>query len=125
MSADRTLMSVIRTSLSLIGFGFTIFQFFPKDARSGGAEEQRSTASLRRSVGMTRSGDARHWQEALLSGASDTLPNVRVAPTYTWALMYKSGTTGKPKGAVRNHQGRLLYIVTQVIVPSSRQPCCI
>ena len=30
MSADRTLMSVIRTSLSLIGFGFTIFQFFRK-----------------------------------------------------------------------------------------------
>jgi putative membrane protein len=28
MSADRTLMSVVRTSLSLIGFGFTIFQFF-------------------------------------------------------------------------------------------------
>lgn len=28
MSADRTLMSVIRTSLSLIGFGFTIYQFF-------------------------------------------------------------------------------------------------
>src|SRR6185436_8510163 len=25
---DRTLMSVIRTSLSLISFGFTIFQFF-------------------------------------------------------------------------------------------------
>ena len=30
MSADRTLMSVMRTSLSLIGFGFTIFQFFQK-----------------------------------------------------------------------------------------------
>jgi len=30
MSADRTLMSVMRTSLSLIGFGFTIFQFFEK-----------------------------------------------------------------------------------------------
>jgi inner membrane protein YidH len=28
--ADRTLMSVIRTSLSLIGFGFTIFQVFQK-----------------------------------------------------------------------------------------------
>lgn len=28
LSADRTLMSVIRTSLSLIGFGFTIFQAF-------------------------------------------------------------------------------------------------
>ena len=30
MSADRTLMSVVRTSLSLISFGFTIFQFFSK-----------------------------------------------------------------------------------------------
>ena len=30
MSADRTLMSVIRTSLSLISFGFTIFQVFEK-----------------------------------------------------------------------------------------------
>jgi putative membrane protein len=28
MSADRTLMSIIRTALSMIGFGFTIFQFF-------------------------------------------------------------------------------------------------
>ncbi len=30
MSADRTLMSVIRTSVSLISFGFTIYQFFEK-----------------------------------------------------------------------------------------------
>jgi len=30
MSADRTLMSVIRTSLSLISFGFTIYQFLTK-----------------------------------------------------------------------------------------------
>jgi putative membrane protein len=30
LSADRTLMSVIRTSLSLIGFGFTIYQTFQK-----------------------------------------------------------------------------------------------
>jgi len=30
MSAGRTLMSVIRTSLSLIGFGFTIYQVFEK-----------------------------------------------------------------------------------------------
>ena len=30
MSADRTLMSVMRTSLSLISFGFTIFQIFEK-----------------------------------------------------------------------------------------------
>jgi putative membrane protein len=36
MSADRTLMSVIRTSLSLISFGFTIYQVFEK-ARDAGA----------------------------------------------------------------------------------------
>jgi putative membrane protein len=30
LSVDRTLMSVIRTSLSLIGFGFTIYQIFQK-----------------------------------------------------------------------------------------------
>ena len=30
MGADRTLMAVIRTSLSLISFGFTIFQIFKK-----------------------------------------------------------------------------------------------
>ena len=30
LAADSTLMSVIRTSLSLIGFGFTIYQVFQK-----------------------------------------------------------------------------------------------
>jgi uncharacterized membrane protein YidH (DUF202 family) len=41
MSADRTLMSVIRTSLALISFGFTIYQFFrqiaPDSDRAAGA----------------------------------------------------------------------------------------
>lgn len=48
LSADRTLMSIIRTSLSLIGFGFTIHKFFEhleeqgvlrpaKDSRAFGA----------------------------------------------------------------------------------------
>ena len=30
LAEDRTLMAVIRTSLSLIGFGFTIYQFFQR-----------------------------------------------------------------------------------------------
>ena len=28
MASDRTLMAMVRSSLALIGFGFTIFQFF-------------------------------------------------------------------------------------------------
>jgi putative membrane protein len=35
VSADRTLMSVIRTSLSLTGFGFTLYQIFKKLHEAG------------------------------------------------------------------------------------------
>jgi putative membrane protein len=34
MAADRTMMAIVRTSLSLIGFGFTIYTFFT-NFRSG------------------------------------------------------------------------------------------
>jgi putative membrane protein len=49
LSADRTLMSVIRTSLSLIGFGFTIFQFFEKLRDAG---TLKTAAGAPRSFGM-------------------------------------------------------------------------
>jgi fatty-acyl-CoA synthase len=55
------------------------------------------------------------WQsyEALLGRASPSPPSVKVAPADTWALMYTSGTTGRPKGAIRNHAGSaLLSLVT-------------
>ena len=51
--------------------------------------------------------------EALIAGASDNEPSSTVKPSDTWALMYTSGTTGKPKGAIRNHQGSaLISLVT-------------
>jgi fatty-acyl-CoA synthase len=51
--------------------------------------------------------------ETLIAGASDSEPSSTVKPTDTWALMYTSGTTGKPKGAIRNHQGSaLIALVT-------------
>jgi acyl-CoA synthetase (AMP-forming)/AMP-acid ligase II len=51
--------------------------------------------------------------EALLAGASDKEPGIAVKPTDIWALMYTSGTTGKPKGAVRNHEGiALMSLIT-------------
>jgi fatty-acyl-CoA synthase len=67
--------------------------------------------------GWIRIGDSPRtgWNgyEALIERAADTEPNQAVEPTDTWALMYTSGTTGKPKGAIRNHQGSaLISLVT-------------
>ena len=69
--------------------------------------------------GWIRMGDATPagWTayEALIAGAPDREPKIAVAPADTWALMYTSGTTGRPKGAVRNHQGSaLISLVTAV-----------
>ena len=46
--------------------------------------------------------------EALIAAASDREPEVRVAPEDPWMFMYTSGTTGKPKGAIRSHAGSRL-----------------
>ena len=46
--------------------------------------------------------------EGLIGRASASEPGVTVRPEETWALMYTSGTTGKPKGAIRSHAGSAL-----------------
>jgi fatty-acyl-CoA synthase len=46
--------------------------------------------------------------EKLIRAGSTVAPTVTVLPTDTCALMYTSGTTGKPKGVIRNHQGSTL-----------------
>jgi fatty-acyl-CoA synthase len=51
--------------------------------------------------------------EALVARASAREPSVQVLPEDTWAFMYTSGTTGKPKGAIRSHESlALLAIIT-------------
>lgn len=57
------------------------------------------------------------WQayEELIVMASGRMSDVVVADVDPWALMYTSGTTGKPKGVVRSHRGMtLLSLATQV-----------
>jgi len=45
-----------------------------------------------------------HGYEDLIAAASDCEPAMNVAPDDPWCLMYTSGTTGDPKGAIRSHR---------------------
>jgi fatty-acyl-CoA synthase len=64
--------------------------------------------------GERRQAGYRHYED-LIAHASDAAPPAHVASDDPWALMYTSGTTGKPKGAIRSHRGgALLSLVTEV-----------
>ena len=53
--------------------------------------------------------------EALIDAASEAAPAVEVRPADMSALMYTSGTTGKPKGAMRSHEGSALIALATAL----------
>jgi acyl-CoA synthetase (AMP-forming)/AMP-acid ligase II len=53
--------------------------------------------------------------EALLLAAAVTEPSVAVAPDDPWAFMYTSGTTGKPKGAIRSHASMARLVLATAV----------
>jgi acyl-CoA synthetase (AMP-forming)/AMP-acid ligase II len=53
--------------------------------------------------------------EDLLAAARDTEPEIDVRPDDPWTLMYTSGTTGLPKGALRAHRaGAMIALITGI-----------
>ncbi|MFO1272714.1 MAG: AMP-binding protein [Rubrivivax sp.] len=53
--------------------------------------------------------------EALIGAAPEAAPAVEVRPADMSALMYTSGTTGKPKGAMRSHEGSTLIALATAL----------
>ena len=53
--------------------------------------------------------------EALITAASPCAPQVSTRPEDPFALMYTSGTTGRPKGAIRNHEGNALLALATAL----------
>jgi acyl-CoA synthetase (AMP-forming)/AMP-acid ligase II len=80
---------------------------------------QRATLPLRPSgyvqIGGERLQPGFRDYEDLLSFGSPRRPRTKVRPEDTWTLMYTSGTTGKPKGAIRSHLSYALFYLLNAI----------
>ena len=60
--------------------------------------------------------------EDLIAAASDREPPDHARPEDPWTLMYTSGTTGNPKGAIRGHRGMsMLALMTEVELSLQRR----
>jgi fatty-acyl-CoA synthase len=83
------------------------------------AEEARESLSVPAGcfIRFGGTGASAGWRsyEDLLAAASDSEPGVPVATDDPWTLMYTSGTTGNPKGVIRNHRvNAMLALVTEI-----------
>ncbi|MGI9333785.1 MAG: AMP-binding protein, partial [Gammaproteobacteria bacterium] len=79
-------------------------------------ESVRNTISLPEKRFVVLGATPAGWRnyEALLGAGAETEPAASVSADDPWCLMYTSGTTGKPKGAIRSHRGMaMLALMTQ------------
>lgn len=90
-----------------------------QDELAGVVEEVRNDLPIRSDryirIGATSSSAGFRDYEDLLAAGAAREPQQTVLPADPWVLMYTSGTTGNPKGAIRNHRGAaLLSMITEI-----------
>ncbi len=64
--------------------------------------------------------------DKIVEAAPDREPAKPAAPGDTWCLMYTSGTTGRPKGAIRDHRSSaMIALMTAVELGLGRRDCAL
>jgi fatty-acyl-CoA synthase len=66
-------------------------------------------------LGGERTAPGYRAYEDLLAAGAPRPPKVTVQAGDTWTIMYTSGTTGRPKGAIRSHQSYVLFYLMNAI----------
>lgn len=96
LSAERTIMAWNRTSLSLIGFGFTIYQFFTRfQEATAGADAARPDAPRNLGLALVVVGTAgtlialwQYWVIHRYLGGAEFKPNGARPGLPTWGLTF-------------------------------------
>ena len=90
-----------------------------EDALRAAIEEIRSDLGLPddRFIHIGGGSTPAGWRgyEALIAAASDGEPDTAITSDEPWCLMYTSGTTGNPKGAIRGHRGMAMLALMTII----------
>jgi putative membrane protein len=102
MSAERTLMSWVRTAVSLIGFGFTIFQFLDRFNKMPGVESAAHVHAP--------------WLLGLMLIGSGTIALVIALWEYRWFVRYLWSDEYQPIAGIGDRWHTPIVAVSVVLV---------